>query len=192
MAFIDPPHRIPLWLRPFLWLAERVAGRTLLPARVLAWYPRAAIGSGVLEALVAHAEGRADARILALVRLGASYTIGCAFCVDMNSAGEGARELSPTELTALREGRDPGEVPSFSEAERAALRYARAVSRSPLVFDPELVDALRAHFDERELVVLATTAAQVNYWGRLIQGLGIPPAGFCSLPGDPVNGREAG
>jgi len=27
-------------------------------------------------------------------------------------------------------------------------------------------------------VILVSTAAQVNYWARLIQGLGIPPAGF--------------
>jgi alkylhydroperoxidase family enzyme len=47
---------------------------------------------------------------------------------------------------------------------------------------------LKAHFTERELVVLASTAAQVNYWGRLIQALGIPPAGFsgqCELPARP-------
>lgn len=30
----------------------------------------------------------------------------------------------------------------------------------------------------REIVILASTAAQVNYWARLIQALGIPPAGF--------------
>ena len=37
---------------------------------------------------------------------------------------------------------------------------------------------LQAAFEPRELVVLAATAAQVNYWARLIQALGIPPAGF--------------
>jgi alkylhydroperoxidase family enzyme len=37
---------------------------------------------------------------------------------------------------------------------------------------------LKQHFTEREIVILASTAAQVNYWARLIQALGIPPAGF--------------
>jgi hypothetical protein len=27
-------------------------------------------------------------------------------------------------------------------------------------------------------VILASTAAQVNYWARLLQALGVPPAGF--------------
>ena len=33
--------------------------------------------------------------------------------------------------------------------------------------------------------ILATTAAQVNYWARVIQALGVPPVGFtdsCPLP----------
>ena len=37
---------------------------------------------------------------------------------------------------------------------------------------------LRRVYDDRELVVLATTIAQVNYWARLNHGLGVPAAGF--------------
>ena len=36
---------------------------------------------------------------------------------------------------------------------------------------------LRDSFSEREIVALAATSAQVNYWARLIQGLGCPPEG---------------
>jgi hypothetical protein len=36
----------------------------------------------------------------------------------------------------------------------------------------------KANFTEREIVILASTAAQVNYWTRLLQALGVPPAGF--------------
>ena len=39
----------------------------------------------------------------------------------------------------------------------------------------ELVDAIEA--GEREIVMLATTAAQVNLWARTIQALGCPPQG---------------
>ncbi|MFO7624619.1 MAG: hypothetical protein R6V73_09730 [Anaerolineales bacterium] len=37
---------------------------------------------------------------------------------------------------------------------------------------------LKESFSEREIVILATTAAQVNYWTRLIQALGCPPEGY--------------
>ena len=63
---ISSPRRIPILLRIGIWAAERMTGRQMLPARVLAWYPKAAIGSGVLEALVAHREP--DERLLKIVR----------------------------------------------------------------------------------------------------------------------------
>ena len=53
------------------------------------------------------------------------------------------------------------------------------------MFPAEHQALLREEFSERELVILATTAAQVNYWARVIQALGIPPAGFtdaCRVP----------
>lgn len=184
-AFLEPPRRIPLWLRPFIWIAERIAGATLLPARVLSWYPKAAVGSGVLEALIAHRDGGVDERMLKLVRLQCSFALACPFCIDMNSADLRAARLNDDELAALQSGVDPEGVATFSERERLAIRYARAISQSPLSFPDDLVAALRRSFTERELVVLASTAAQVNYWGRLIQALGIPPAGFsarCAVP----------
>lgn len=184
-AFIAPPARIPWYLRIGIWFSERLTGKVLLPARLLAWYPRAALGSGVMEALIAHREGRVDERMLKLVRVQTSFAISCPFCIDMNSAEYPKAGLKPEELEALRGGADVDAVGSFSPGERLALRYCKALSRSPISVPPELVAELKAHFTERELVVLASTAAQVNYWGRLIQGLGVPPAGFsehCELP----------
>ncbi len=54
---------------------QRPTGKVLLPARLLAWYPRAALGSGVMEALIAHREGRVDERMLKLVRVQTSFAI---------------------------------------------------------------------------------------------------------------------
>ncbi len=177
-AFLDPPPRPPLLLRLATWLAERIAGTRLLPARILAWYPRAALGAGVLEATVAHRDGRVDRRMLKLVRLAASFATACPFCADMNAHQHREAGVTDAELEALRAQADPGDVASLSELERLAVRYARLISQTPLRFPPEVVAALQRAFSERELVVLATTAAQVNYWARLLQALGIPPAGL--------------
>jgi len=177
-AFIDPPPRIPLLLRAGVWLAERVTGKRLLPARLLAWYPRAALGAGVLEATVAHRDGRIDRRVLKLVRLAASFATACPFCADMNSHEHREAGVTDDELEALRAQREPDSIPTLAGLERLAVRYARLVSQTPLRFHPAFARELRETFDEREIVVLATTAAQVNYWARLFQALGIPPAGF--------------
>ena len=84
-AFIAPPKRIPFYLRIGIWVTKRVTGKDLLPARLLAWYPKAALGSGVLESLVAHQDGNLDERMLKLVRMQASFAAACPFCIDMNS-----------------------------------------------------------------------------------------------------------
>jgi alkylhydroperoxidase family enzyme len=175
-AFIAPPRRIPWYLRIGLWIVRRRTGADLLPPRLLAWYPRAAIGSGVLEALVAHDDGAVSERMLKMVRMAVSFTASCPFCIGMNSAGW-ERLLSPDELAAIQGGTPLDAVPTLSDRERLAVEYARLASSTPLAFTPEFGERLTSTFTEREIVVLATTSAQVNYWARLIQALGCPPQG---------------
>lgn len=177
-AFIAPPRRLPLYLRLGIWIARRATGKDLLPARLLAWYPKAAVGSGVLESLVAHSDGRLDERMLKLVRMQASFAAACPFCVDMNSFQYENYQISPEEIKALQ-GRTPLEnVTTLSQREVLAMQYARLISQTPLQFPRTFAEELKRHFTEREIVILASTAAQVNYWARLIQALGVPPAGF--------------
>lgn len=181
MAFIPPPTRIPLFMRPALWAARRISGVDLLIARLLAWYPRAAVSSAVLEGLIAHRDGALDERMLKMVRMAVSFTAGCPFCMDMNADGW-EKLLSPAELAVLQDRQPLEQAASLSERERLAIEYARLVSATPLAFPAPFIARLKAAFSEREIVILATTAAQVNYWARLIQALGCPPAGF-SDPG---------
>jgi AhpD family alkylhydroperoxidase len=175
-AFIKQPERIPLILQLGIWFSEKVTGRVLLPARILAWYPKAAIGSGVMEALVAHEDGQMTQRMLKLIRMAASYATACPFCVDMNSHEHRQADITDEEAESLHG--DFERVTSFSEKEKLAIAYTRLISQTPLKFHPDVVERVKAAFTEREFVILASTAAQVNYWARLIQALGIPPAGF--------------
>ncbi|HET9482941.1 MAG TPA: diguanylate cyclase, partial [Xanthomonadales bacterium] len=68
-------------------------------------------------------------------------------------------------------------IAALGDRGAAVARYAAALSRTPVVVTEALRDALHAHFTPRELVVLATTIAQVNFWTRFNQGLGVPAAG---------------
>lgn len=175
-AFIEQPKKIPLILKIGIWFSERITGRTMLPARILAWYPKAAIGSGIMEGLVAHGDGQMNRRMLKLIRMAASYAVACPFCVDMNSHEYRSVGITDEEAESLRG--DFEKVGSFSEQEKLAITYTRLISQTPLKFHPDIVERVKSVFTERELVILASTAAQVNYWARLIQALGIPPAGF--------------
>lgn len=175
MSIIEPPRRVPWYLRPALWVARRVTGKDPLPGRLLAHHPKSAIAAGLLEALASHAPKDLDARTLRLARLAASVTTGCPFCIDMNAAGHEGAGLSRVEVDALLYGTDPAQL---AERERTAVELARALSRTPVVIDAPLAAAMKTNFDARETVVLATAIAQVNYWARLNQALGVPAAGF--------------
>ncbi len=177
---VPPPKRVPLLLRPALWLARRMTGKEPMPARLLAWWPKGAFGSGLFE-LPAAGPKDLDARCLAVARLVASRTAGCPFCVDMNAAAAARGALTAPELDAVLLG-TPGDFAALGHREAAAAEYAHALSRTPVELPEALRARLRAAFTPRELVVLASTIAQVNFWSRFNQGLDIPAAGFSQRP----------
>lgn len=180
MAAIPAPPRPNVLLRLGIAVSERSVGTRLEPARLLAWYPKAALGFGVMETLVAHRDGRLDARLLQLVRLVASFAVGCPFCIDLNGLGKERNGLTDDEVRAaarLAGGAEPDWPQSVSELERLAAGYAAALSATPVQPDDVLAE-VTSRFTPREVVVLATTTAQVNAWARLIRGLGVSPAGF--------------
>jgi AhpD family alkylhydroperoxidase len=178
MAYIKEPRRIPWPLRLGIRFAEKVTGKRMEPARLLGWYPKAAVGAGALEALVAHDEKGVPARLLQLLRMQVSFAASCPFCIDMNSSEFSGHGITREEIEALQGKRPPAGVPSFGERERIALQFAREITATPISLDPATLEAMKRHFDEREYVIVASTIAQVNFWTRLIQSFGIPPAGF--------------
>jgi len=152
----------------------------MLPARLLAWSPKTAIGSGILESLVVHKDQTLSERMLKLVRMQTSFFVSCPFCIDMNSLDYQELNITDDEIIALQGKSSMNGVDSFTEREIVAMEYVKLISQTPLSFSHDFIEKLKGLFTEREIVVLAATVAQVNYWARLIQALGIPPAGFSS------------
>ena len=176
-AFIAPPPRIPWYLCLGLRVARRRSGRDLLPAQLLAWYPRAALGSGVLESLVAHREP--SRRLLKLVRVTASLTASCPFCVDMNSFGAAAAGVAEAELAALQRGTEGG-LATLTPRERAAIAYANAMTTDPHTVTQEQVDDLRRRFGAAGVVELTYQVGVENMRARMNSALGITEQGFGS------------
>lgn len=178
MAFIQEPRRIPLLLRIGVMISERMTGKRMEAARLLSWYPKAAYGAGMLEALVAHEDKGVSRRLLQLIRLQVSLTAFCTFCIDMNGAGFDRAGITDEEIRALQGHKDLEDVSTFEERERVALRYAQGLTETPIRVDPMLVEAMKAYYNERQFSIIVSTIGQVNFWTRTIQGFGIPPAGF--------------
>ena len=180
IALVEPPRRAPWYLAPFLWLTRRMTGKDPLPARLLTWFPKGAVGAGLFEITAASAPQDLDGRTLAVARIVASAVAGCPFCLDMNAATYQRAGLSEAELRNAA-SLDDARWATLGAREAAAARYARALSLTPVELDEPLATEVKAAFSPRELVVLAATIAQVNFWSRFNQGLGVPSAGFCSI-----------
>jgi alkylhydroperoxidase family enzyme len=177
-AYIKPPRRIPLYLKLGILISKKVTKKDLLAPKLLAWYPKVAISSGVLESLVAHGKKDLNGRILKIVRIQASISVACPFCVDMNSFEYEKEGITQEEMMGLAGMVSLAAIRTFSTKERLAIEYTKIISGTPVEVPLELIEELNKEFSEREIVILASTAAQVNYWARMLVALGVPPAGF--------------
>lgn len=70
----------------------------------------------------------------------------------------------------------------FSNAQRAVLAYADAMTREIHVSD-SVFDALKPHFEPRELVELTATIAGYNLVSRFLEALAIDPDAAQTQPG---------
>jgi AhpD family alkylhydroperoxidase len=121
-----------------------------------------------IQALWAAAEkGGVAARTIHLVHLRISQINGCSVCIDGGFRGAKKAGESDERLFAVSAWRH---APYFSEAERAALQLAEAVTRLDDRPDPvpdEVWKEAARHYEQRELAALVLAIATVNVWNRL-------------------------
>ena len=96
----------------------------------------------------------------------------------MNSSEYESDGITKQELHYLTGKLNINDVLTFTIKERLAMEYTKLISQTPIKISKEFMKKIKLNFTEREIVIIASTAAQVNYWARLIQALGVPPAGF--------------
>ena len=74
------------------------------------------------------------------------------------------------------------ESPLFSEAERAALAFAEAVTRTPTAVTEVEFEPVRRHFTVPQIVELAATIAIEHFRAKFNTALGVQSQGLCFLP----------
>jgi len=103
--------------------------------------------------------------------------------MDIGSAVGRAMGLTEEKLADLE---DYGTSPRFDERERAVLRYADAMTATPVEVPDHVFADVRRWFDERQLVELTSAIAWENYRARFDHAFGIEAEGFatgaCVLP----------
>jgi AhpD family alkylhydroperoxidase len=155
----------------------------LEPLRMYAYIPRLLSAIGRLEM----AEAKLDIlspRHRALAELKSATTVGCEYCIDLGSQIARGWGLTDEELLAMADYRN---AECFSDLDKLILEYATAMSRTPVEVSDELFDALRAHFDNAQLVGLTHIINLGNMRARFNIALGIGSSGFsegrvCALP----------
>jgi AhpD family alkylhydroperoxidase len=130
-----------------------------------------AVVPGALEALQGISKATAKTGLPSatsqMVALRASQINGCSFCCEMH-----ARELreggeSEERIATVAAWR---EAPWFSDAERAALALAEAVTRiadRPESITDEIWEQAAKHYDESQLGGLLLDIGAINVWNRL-------------------------
>jgi alkylhydroperoxidase family enzyme len=99
-----------------------------------------------------------------------------------------ASGLSEAKLRALDDFESNA---AFSELERLVLRFAAGMTATPAEVPDDVFKALRARFDEAQLVELTATVAWENHRARFNRAFEIGPddfsgGAFCPLPMRPA------
>lgn len=92
----------------------------------------------------------------------------------------------------LRELQRSDESPAFDATEKLVLRYASAMTKTPVDVPDGLFAELRRQFDARQLVELTSAIAWENYRARFDHAFGVDAAGFsegaaCALAAPPAH-----
>ncbi len=112
-------------------------------------------------------KGGVPSKTIGLAQPRASQINGCSVCVDMHCRDLKKAGETDDRLFAVAAWRD---APYFTEAERAALALAEAITRLSDRSDPvpDVVwEEASLHYDERALAALITSIALINTWNRL-------------------------
>jgi AhpD family alkylhydroperoxidase len=102
-----------------------------------------------------------------LVHLRASQINGCSVCVGMHASALKKAGESDDRLFSVAAWRD---TPYFTDAERAALALAEAMTRLSDKEDPvpdDVWNEAAKHYDEKALSALLVSIAGINVWNRL-------------------------
>jgi AhpD family alkylhydroperoxidase len=107
-----------------------------------------------------------DAALVELVYLRISQINNCAYCLDMHSRELVRKGVTMEKLALVQAWAEAGHL--FTGRERAALAWAETVTRITETGVPDdAFEAVRAFFEEKELVDLTIAIGLMNSYNRI-------------------------
>lgn len=164
MSHVRPLSRGELeQFEPFFQVAEQMMGGFVPTSLFTMGHRPEILQAFMMLAGTINGPGAVDPGLKQLVAYVASNAAGCRYC------------QAHTSTHAAHAGIDPGKIehafefethPGFSDAERAALRLARDSALQPNLVEAGHFDALRRHFDEKQIVELVAVSALFGFLNR--------------------------
>ena len=166
-----------LIVRAAYWMARRQLGKTPTAFQVI--YGNAPHLARATYGLVQTMEKKLalPEELKLLVTTQSSLINGCTFCADLHRAQAIQADMGMERFRDLLEFRTS---PHFSESERAALAFTEEVTRDRKASDATF-EALRCHFDDRQIVELAWLNGIGNFFNLEAVALGLESDGLAAL-----------
>jgi AhpD family alkylhydroperoxidase len=158
------------------FLSRRSYGRVITPARVYALDSRLLLAVGLMEEVQEWAK-QTRAPVKQLARMLVAWRIGCPWCLDFGTRQAESLGVTDEQLVALP---DYEHAPLFSEEERAVLRYADAMTRTPVHVPDALFNALKEHYTDRQILEITAAIAWENFHARVNHALDLEAEGVAS------------
>lgn len=151
---------------PRLQAALKPQDRTPLEQGLMRYFahtPEIALGVAGLGGALKRNRTLPD-RLVELVRLRVAFHNQCRSCMAIRYTDAVADGVTEDLVCSLEQ---PYEAPGLTDAERLAIRYGELFATNHLAIDDPLLDRLREHFTEAQIVELAITVAFFVGFGRL-------------------------
>lgn len=183
---IEPlsPERAGLLTRAMYRIAKRRYGQVPEPFTVAAHHRKLMVASAVHETMIDRASTQLPVSVRELAVLWTARSIGCSWCVDFGSM---LQRLDGLDIERLKDIDNYATSTAFTDDERAAIRYADAMSTDPHTVTDEQVADLRARFGDAGVFELTYQIGVENMRARMNTALGITEQGFnsgdaCRIP----------
>ena len=152
-------------------ITEAVMGFVPNSMLIMARDPALLAAFSELSALIVIRPGRLEPSLKALMMYMVSRSAGCQYCAAHTANLAALRRVSTSKIEALEQFE---QSPSFSEAERAALRFAQAVGQVPNAVTKADFAELRRHFDDDQILEMVAALALLGFLNRWNDTLATP------------------
>ncbi|MER5783540.1 carboxymuconolactone decarboxylase family protein [Streptomyces mobaraensis] len=161
---------------------RRAYGKVLDPLLAMGHHSGVLLATSVFELAAVHWK-RLDPGLKALAVMASAASIGCSWCMDFGYWENQRHGMAHEKLRDVPRWRDSD---VYTPLERDVMEYAEAMTATPPTVDDALVERLREHLDDAQLVELTQMISVENLRSRTNAALGLASQGFkdsCDIPG---------